>query len=46
VAGHLLVANQYSGTLAALRILDDGTLEPSGPPISVPSVVCALPVRL
>ncbi len=45
VAGHLLVANQYSGTLAALRILDDGTLEAAGPPLQVPSVVCALPVR-
>ncbi|WP_425246783.1 lactonase family protein [Streptomyces sp. NEAU-NA10] len=41
-AGHLLVANQHSGTLAALRVLDDGSLAQSGPALSAPSVVCAL----
>ena len=45
VAGHLLVANQNSGTLSALRIRDDGTLEEPGPAVSVPSVVCALAPR-
>jgi 6-phosphogluconolactonase (cycloisomerase 2 family) len=40
--GHLLVANQHSGTLAALRVLDSGALEQPGPAASVPSVVCAL----
>lgn len=39
---HLLVANQHSGTLVALRVLDDGALRQAGPAISVPSVVCAL----
>jgi 6-phosphogluconolactonase (cycloisomerase 2 family) len=43
-AGHLLVANQRSGTLAALRVLDSGALEQSAPAASVPSVVCALTV--
>ncbi|BBC29524.1 uncharacterized protein SGFS_008180 [Streptomyces graminofaciens] len=41
-AGHLLVANQHSGTLAALRVLTDGTLTQSHPPVPAPSVVCAL----
>ena len=41
-AGHLLVANQYSGTLAALRVLDDGTLEQPAPAAAVPSVICTL----
>ncbi|WP_086559129.1 lactonase family protein [Streptomyces africanus] len=40
--GHLLVANQHSGTLAALRVLDDGTLDQPHPPLTTPSVVCAL----
>lgn len=40
--GHLLVANQHSGTVAALRIRDDGTLAEPGPVIPVASVVCAL----
>ncbi|MFI2037126.1 lactonase family protein [Streptomyces bottropensis] len=40
--GHLLVANQHSGTLVALRVLDDGSLRQAGPALSVPSVVCAL----
>ncbi|WP_405652525.1 lactonase family protein [Streptomyces sp. NBC_00019] len=42
VDGHLLVANQHSGTLATLRVLQDGTLAQPHPPISAPSVVCAL----
>ncbi|MFG2732262.1 lactonase family protein [Streptomyces canus] len=42
VDGHLLVANQHSGTLAALRVRQDGTLDLPHPPISAPSVVCAL----
>ncbi|MDQ0766923.1 lactonase family protein [Streptomyces canus] len=42
VGGHLLVANQHSGTLAALRVQQDGTLAQPHPPISAPSVVCAL----
>ncbi|MFF5979637.1 lactonase family protein [Streptomyces olindensis] len=41
-AGHLLVANQHSGTLAALRVLDDGTLDQPHPAVPAPSVVCAL----
>ncbi|TPQ22126.1 lactonase family protein [Streptomyces sporangiiformans] len=41
-AGHLLVANQHSGTVAALRVLDGGHLQQAGPAASVPSVVCAL----
>ena len=41
-AGHLLVANQHSGTFAALRIQDDGTLTQPHPPLPAPSVVCAL----
>ncbi|WP_171115888.1 MULTISPECIES: lactonase family protein [Streptomyces] len=41
-AGHLLVANQHSGTMAALRVLDTGALEQAAPAISAPSVVCAL----
>ena len=40
--GHLLVANQHSGTLATLRVRDDGTLDRPHPPLSAPSVVCAL----
>ncbi|MEY9839740.1 lactonase family protein [Streptacidiphilus sp. EB103A] len=43
-AGHLLVANQYSGTVAALRILDDGSLEQAAPPTAVPSVICTLAI--
>jgi 6-phosphogluconolactonase len=42
VDGHLLVANQHSGTLATLRVLQDGTLAQPHPSISAPSVVCAL----
>ncbi|MFJ1809586.1 MULTISPECIES: lactonase family protein [unclassified Streptomyces] len=42
VDGHLLVANQHSGTLAVLPVLHDGTLTAPHPPISAPSVVCAL----
>ena len=42
--GHLLVANQHSGTVAALRIHEDGTLAEPGPVIEVASVVCALTV--
>lgn len=41
-AGHLLVANQFSGTLAALRILDDGALEQTAPAAGIPSVICTL----
>ncbi|TLS48144.1 lactonase family protein [Streptomyces montanus] len=41
-AGHLLVANQHSGTVAALRVLDGEALRQAGPAASVPSVVCAL----
>ncbi|MFD9316144.1 lactonase family protein [Streptomyces sp. NPDC060053] len=41
-AGHLLVANQHSGTLAVLRVLADGTLDQPHPSVSAPSVVCAL----
>lgn len=40
--GHLLVANQHSGTLVALRVRDDGSPRQTGPALSVPSVVCAL----
>lgn len=39
---HLLVANQHSGTLVALRVLDNGALRQAGPALAVPSVVCAL----
>ncbi|MET7653938.1 MULTISPECIES: lactonase family protein [unclassified Streptomyces] len=42
VDGRLLVANQHSGSLAVLRVLHDGTLTQSHPPVSAPSVVCAL----
>ncbi|WP_042406083.1 lactonase family protein [Streptacidiphilus carbonis] len=42
VAGHLLVANQHSGTVAALRILDDGALDQAAPSAAIPSVVCTL----
>ncbi|MEU1183650.1 lactonase family protein [Streptomyces sp. NPDC005820] len=42
VDGHLLVANQHSGSLAVLRVLGDGTLTQPRPPVSAPSVVCAL----
>ncbi|MFB6850172.1 lactonase family protein [Streptomyces sp. NPDC056373] len=41
-AGHLLVANQHSGTVAALRVLDSGALEQPAPALFAPSVVCAL----
>ena len=41
-SGHLLVANQHSGTLAVLRVGDDGTLDRPHSPIAAPSVVCAL----
>ncbi|KUN83272.1 lactonase family protein [Streptomyces griseoruber] len=40
--GHLLVANQHSGTLVALRVLGEGALRQAGPALPVPSVVCAL----
>ncbi|MFD3613666.1 lactonase family protein [Streptomyces sp. NPDC058676] len=40
--GHLLVANQHSGTLTALRVLDAGALDRPGPVAQLPSVVCAL----
>lgn len=40
--GHLIVANQHGGTLVVLRVLDDGTLERTGPATVAPSVVCAL----
>ncbi|MFF3906674.1 lactonase family protein [Streptomyces sp. NPDC001848] len=43
-AGHLLVANQHGGTLAALRVREDGTLEQPAPAASLPSVVCTLPL--
>jgi 6-phosphogluconolactonase (cycloisomerase 2 family) len=43
-AGHLLVANQFSGTVAALRILDNGALEPAAPPAAIPSVICTLAI--
>jgi 6-phosphogluconolactonase (cycloisomerase 2 family) len=43
VAGHLLVSNQLSGTVAAFRVLTaTGGLEQCGPAVSVPSVVCTL----
>ncbi|MGY0055662.1 lactonase family protein [Streptomyces sp. LZ34] len=42
VAGHLLVANQHSGTLAALRVLPTGALSRPAPAAHVPSVVCTL----
>ena len=42
VDGHLLVANQHSGSLAVLRVLDDGTPARPHPPRSPPSGVCAL----
>ncbi|MET7702434.1 lactonase family protein [Streptomyces sp. NPDC005485] len=42
VDGHLLVANQHSGSLAVLRVLDDGTPTQPQPSVSAPSVVCAL----
>ncbi|MFK4106033.1 lactonase family protein [Streptomyces sp. NPDC019531] len=41
-ADHLLVANQNSGTLTALRVLPDGALGGPGLAARVPSVVCAL----
>ncbi|MFF7789931.1 beta-propeller fold lactonase family protein [Streptomyces sp. NPDC007991] len=44
-AGHLLVANQHSGTLAALRVLGSGALEQAAPATRAPSVVCALVLR-
>jgi 6-phosphogluconolactonase (cycloisomerase 2 family) len=40
--GHLLVSNQRSGTLAALRILDTGALEQRAPAAAVPSVICTI----
>lgn len=45
-AGHLLVANQHSGTLAALRILDNGALDKPGPAAPVASIVCALALKI
>ncbi|MDX3224946.1 lactonase family protein [Streptomyces sp. ME19-01-6] len=42
VAGHLLVANQHSGTLAVLRVLPTGALSRPAPAAHVPSVVCTL----
>ena len=40
--GYLLVANQHSGTVAALGVLEDGSLVESGVLVAVASVVCAL----
>lgn len=42
--GHLLVANQHSGTVAVLRVLGDGTLGETGVVVAVGSVVCGLVV--
>ncbi|MEU9453257.1 lactonase family protein [Streptomyces sp. NPDC048277] len=42
VPGHLLVANQHSGTLAALPVLESGALGDPVATAAVPSVVCAL----
>ncbi|WP_089104380.1 lactonase family protein [Streptomyces hyaluromycini] len=44
VPGRLLVANQHSGTLAALPVLDSGALGEPVATAAVPSVVCALAV--
>jgi 6-phosphogluconolactonase len=44
VPGHLLVANQHSGTLAALPVLESGALGEPVATAAVPSVVCALAV--
>ncbi|WP_405734397.1 lactonase family protein [Streptomyces sp. NBC_01537] len=41
-SGYLLVANQHSGTLAALHIQDTGALDQPHPAAAVPSVTCAL----
>ncbi len=38
------VANQLSNSVATLRIEDDGSLTPSGEPVSVPSPTCLAPV--
>ena len=38
------VANQLSNSVATLRIADDGTLEPVGEPVAVPSPTCLAPV--
>ncbi|MFJ9712947.1 lactonase family protein [Streptomyces sp. NPDC101234] len=42
VPGHLLVANQHGGTLAALPVLESGALGEAVATAAVPSVVCAL----
>ena len=42
--GHLLVANQHSGTVAVLRVLEGGTLGETGVVVGVGSVVCGLVV--
>ncbi|MFG3295469.1 lactonase family protein [Streptomyces sp. NPDC048179] len=44
VPGHLLVANQHSGTVAVLPVRDSGVLGEPVATASVPSVVCALAV--
>ncbi|MFJ9559562.1 lactonase family protein [Streptomyces fuscichromogenes] len=44
VPGHVLVANQHSGTLAVLPVLDSGALGEPVATAAVPSVVCALAV--
>lgn len=42
--GHLLVANQHSGTVAVLKVREDGTLGETGVVVGVASVVCGLVV--
>ncbi|QMU69117.1 lactonase family protein [Streptacidiphilus sp. P02-A3a] len=42
VDGRLLVANERSGTVAVLRVLDGGALENATTVVTVPSVVCTL----
>lgn len=42
--GFVHVANQLSNTIATLRIGSDGTLEPHGEPVAVPSPTCLAPV--
>lgn len=39
---HLIVANQHSGTVTALRVHSSGALGAPGAPVPVPSAVCAL----
>ncbi|WP_416965808.1 lactonase family protein [Streptomyces sp. Agncl-13] len=43
-AGYLLVANQHSGTVAALKVLEDGSLGEAEVVVEVASVVCGLVV--